>query len=132
MRKVLAMLLLVVFSFPLVSPVVALGRGARESLPICCRAGGKHHCAMNMADRERLAEVSSAAGTVQWSAPVERCPYYPRVTTASHLNVLGAGAYGRAYGALLSHPAGVAQTESKWRSARDRSRQKRGPPAFVG
>ena len=131
-RKVLAMLLLMVFSFPLVSPVFALGRGARESLPICCRAGGKHHCAMNRADREKLEESGEAAGTVQWSAPVERCPYYPRVTTSNHLNVLGAGAGARAFDALLSHSAGVAQTESKWRSARDRSRQKRGPPAFVG
>jgi hypothetical protein len=32
---------------------------------------------------------------------------------------------------LVTHPAGVAQTESKWRISHDRSRQKRGPPSLL-
>jgi hypothetical protein len=35
----------------------------------------------------------------------------------------------RSFEPPFAHPAGVVQTESKWRIARDRSRQKRGPPS---
>jgi len=70
----------------------------------------------------------SVAGD-RFSAPVERCPYYPRAMTATHAGVMSPAAYSSILASPASHPSGVAQTESKRRIARDRSRQKRGPPS---
>ncbi|HVV45274.1 MAG TPA: hypothetical protein VHC72_08700 [Bryobacteraceae bacterium] len=50
MRRLLASLLLVVFSLSLISP--ALASAAKSNLPACCLRNGKHHC-------EMAAEVST-------------------------------------------------------------------------
>ena len=61
----------------------------------------------------------------------EKCPYTPGMVVATHPNAL-AGTSGHAiFAPFVSHPCGVAQTESKWRISRDRSRQKRGPPTLL-
>lgn len=45
MRRAFAVLLLALFSFPLIAP--ALSTSDRQStLPACCRRDGKHHCEM--------------------------------------------------------------------------------------
>lgn len=57
------------------------------------------------------------------------CPMFPRALAAVHLDF-------RSFLPLTqtrfsvpdTHPNGVAQTESKWRIARERSHYKRGPP----
>src|ERR1041384_748053 len=43
MRRTWAILLLALFSFPLISPAV-LASDARAKLPACCRRDGQHHC----------------------------------------------------------------------------------------
>jgi hypothetical protein len=70
----------------------------------------------------------SVAGD-RFSAPVERCPYCPRAMTAVHPGAMSPADYSSVLVSPASHPSGVAQTESKRRIARDRSRQKRGPPS---
>ena len=61
----------------------------------------------------------------------EKCPYCPGTVVVTHTGVSTVPASEANFAALVSHPAGVAQTECKWRIARDRSRQKRGPPTHL-
>jgi hypothetical protein len=71
MRPALTSLLLAVFSFPLIAPVL-LANSASD-LPSCCRRNGKHQCAMvGMADRGGL----PAGPTVQATRP--KCPLFPK------------------------------------------------------
>ncbi|RXH57349.1 hypothetical protein GRAN_0659 [Granulicella sibirica] len=49
-----------------------------------------------------------------------------------HQDVMSVDVSDGLFASLMTHPAGVAQTESKWRISRDRSRQKRGPPSLLG
>ena len=63
-------------------------------------------------------------------APAEKCPYGPNFMAPARFDPVTPPPVADAiYARLVSHPSGVAQTESKRRIARDRSRQKRGPPA---
>jgi hypothetical protein len=66
----------------------------------------------------------------QFSAPAEKCPYCPSAVVAAHSELLALPVGSAVFASIVSHPAGVAQTESMWRISRDRSRQKRGPPAI--
>ncbi len=69
MRRALAAMLVVLFSFPLIAPALASGPNDSQ-LPACCRRNGKHHCAMQMAEMTR--EPSLALCHVS-----EKCPYAP-------------------------------------------------------
>ncbi len=80
---------------------------------------------------DESARATQAAAT-HLSALVQQCPFYPRVVATTHADVLSPTLAASIFAGLVSHPAGSAQTESKWRIARDRSRQKRGPPSFLG
>jgi hypothetical protein len=62
---------------------------------------------------------------------MEKCPYCPRTVATFHRDILAPPTAQVIFAALAAHPAVVAQVESKLRIARDRSRQKRGPPASV-
>lgn len=134
LRRLLSILLLAVFGLPFVAPLLALGQGADAGLPACCRRSGAHHCAMSMGEREQLASSNGASSDSKghrWKAPSERCPYCPASVAdfSSHDAFVPSGE--QAYGVdSFSHPTGAVQTESKRRIARDRSRQKRGPPSF--
>jgi hypothetical protein len=123
LRRLLSIFLLVVFGLSIVSPLFALSRIDATRLPACCRRDGKHHCMENMADRGN----SIQSGT-QFSTPAEKCPYYPSALVPAHSKLLALPVADAVCASLVSHPAGVAQTESMWRISRDRSRQKRGPP----
>jgi len=81
---------------------------------------------MSMSERSQLASHDP-----QFRAPVEKCPYCPAAVVASHSNPLAAPTSQAIFAEIVSHPALAAQTESKWRIARDRSRQKRGPPLYL-
>jgi len=122
-RKLLSILLLAAFGLPFVSPLFALGANGDTSLPACCRRNGKHHCTASTGERSTLASPDP-----QFRAPAEKCPYYPQALAAAHPNLYTAPRADEVTASLASHPAGIAQTESKWRIARDRSRQQRGPP----
>jgi hypothetical protein len=77
----------------------------------------------NMADRANLTQSAR-----QFTAPAEKCPYCPSALVATHSELLALPVASAVFASLVSHPAGVAQTELMWRISRDRSRQKRGPP----
>lgn len=81
---------------------------------------------MSMSERSQL-----ALDDLQISAPVEKCPYYPGAAAIPHSEFYSAPPAEAIFTSLVSHPCGVAQTESKRRISRDRSRQKRGPPAIL-
>ncbi len=77
-----------------------------------------------------MAEQGDSSGHHHVSAPVQKCPYCPKAVSATSLDHLGLGVSATMFSAAVSHPAGIVQTESKRRISRDRSRQKRGPPAL--
>jgi hypothetical protein len=66
----------------------------------------------------------------QFGAPAGKCPYCPSAPVATHNELLAPPMRDAVFASLVSHPSGVAQTESMRRISRDRSRQKRGPPVF--
>jgi hypothetical protein len=125
--KLIAIALLAVFGLPFASPLFALAPKSEANLPACCRRNGTHHCMMSMAERSAAQSNSGP----RFAAPQEKCPYCPAAFTFRHLpNKLGVPSAQFVFACFASHAAVIAQTESKRRIARDRSRQKRGPPSF--
>jgi hypothetical protein len=120
MRRAYAILLLAVFSFSLISPVVFAGVDAK--LPACCTRGGKHHC-------------SSISAADPVSGPLlqarQQCPYYPKAGAVPvHTYATLDRSSQTFFAAIHSHPAVHAQTEARYRTSFNRSRQKRGPPVL--
>lgn len=127
MRKILSILLLVALGLPSLIPLLVTSSLDEASLPACCRRNGKHHCMMSMAERNSISSDKS-----QFLAPEEKCPYCPGALTLGHqTNVFGVQSGQTVFIRLVSQSAVVAQTESKRRISRDRSRQKRGPPLLL-
>jgi|ERR1700722_16798159 hypothetical protein len=120
MRRALASLLLALFSFPLIAPI--LRADDDSSLPSCCRRNGKHHCSTD------LASGDTASGPAL-KAIHPRCSNYPstiaipRGSSVAFLkNSPSIGAF------LVSYPSVEARSEIQYRVSFSRSRQKRGPP----
>jgi hypothetical protein len=125
LRRLLSILLLVVFGLPVVSPLFALSTTEAARLHACCRREGKHHCMDSVAGQGNLRR----SGT-KFNAPADKCPYGPSVVTATRNELLAPPIGDAVFALLVSHPSGVMQTESIQRISRDRSRQKRGPPVL--
>jgi hypothetical protein len=126
LRKLIAIALLAVFSLPFASTLFALAPKSDTNLPACCRRDGKHHCMETM-----VTAGAVLSGGKHFSAPLEKCPYCPGTVTSSHGRDMLNGPLAQVLLVSFSSPAAVvAQTESKRRISRDRSRQKRGPPAM--
>lgn len=123
--RLLAILLLIVMGLPMASPLLALTASADDHLPACCRRNGRHRCMMAMGGSH------DASAETQMRAKAEKCPMYPQASVAVPHDVATPPAQHALFASIVSHPAGVAQTESKWRVSRYRSRQKRGPPASL-
>ena len=118
MRRATSILLLLLFSFPLISPLFA--STPDSNLPICCRRNGAHHCLM---------------GSMMQSNPNhpslhERCPYFPHAAATMQMQRVFFGHSQSRFAAVVAHPAGRAQTEARYRIARYRFHQKRGPPVI--
>jgi hypothetical protein len=126
LRKFLSITLLAFFGLPFFSPLFALSAKGESSLPACCRRDGKHHCAMHQA----VLEQAASAG-LGLQAPIEKCPCYPASLTVFHQAQFGIAPSQVIFAGLISHPTVHAQTESKQRISRIRSRQKRGPPSML-
>jgi len=79
-----------------------------------------------MSAAERLQLISRDQ---QFQAPREKCPYQQKTTALPvHGRAFITPAGQAIFADLTSQQAAVAQTESKLRISRNRSRQKRGPP----
>jgi hypothetical protein len=121
-RRLLSLALLLVFSFPLISPVLALSDGSDLNLPACCRRNGAHHCA------GRTQPAASPTSVVRLSSIPQRCPGYPAVLTQIRHGDLSFKTASLVFAEIVSHPASKLQTQTRVRVALDRSRQQRGPP----
>ena len=124
--KLLAITLLALLCQPLVQPFLAWNATDKASLPACCRRNGKHHCMMSADEGATLSSDTQA-----FDAPPQQCPYYPASIAIVHGDLFALPAAQAVYAGLIAHPAVVAQTESKLRISRARSRQKRGPPSSL-
>ena len=122
-RRLFSILLLALFGLPFVSPLFALGPDANIGLPACCRRSGRHQC-MTMAH----GDSSGSQHGIQFSAPVEKCPYYPSVVATVHPTLFVTSMGRVLFTRLVSQPTRAAQVESKLHLSQERSRSKRGPP----
>jgi hypothetical protein len=124
-RRLISIALLLIFSFPLISPVLALAASSDANLPACCRRNGAHHCVMKVQQTE-----SSGPGITLSSIP-QRCPAYPAVITSVQHRDLSLHAASLIIAEIVSYPSVKVQTQARARVAFDRSRQKRGPPTHL-
>ena len=122
-RRLISIALLLVFSFPLFSPVLALAASSDANLPACCRRNGAHHCVM------KLQQTESSGPGISLSAIPQRCPAYPAVITSVQHRDLSLYAASLIFAEIVSHPSVRTQTQARARVALDRSSQKRGPPS---
>jgi hypothetical protein len=125
MRRALASILLVLFSFTLIAPLLLADNAS--DLPACCRRDGKHHCAMmGMSGAEEI-PASAALKAVE-----SKCPLFPKagavpVSSKTILNNLAA----RAGVPHLSGFAAARPVDHQPYFASRGSIQKRGPPASL-
>jgi hypothetical protein len=119
MRRALASLLLAVFSFPLIVPIL---RVDAANLPSCCRREGQHRCSMD-----------SASTYQEGLSPIQpKCSNYPStLAVRGDRNVAAVKDSEAISASLLSYPSVQARTEAQYRVSFSRSRQKRGPPALL-
>jgi hypothetical protein len=117
-RRSAAILLICLFSFSLMAPLL-LAQGADTGIPECCRRAGKHHC--------------SVAGTSHSGVAVAaNCPLYGHAGMATptgatvHLKPSQSS-----FAAIRMFPAAAASSVSHHRLSYSRSSQKRGPPEFL-
>lgn len=126
MRRFLSILLLALIGLPLVAPLLGLGATQGFRLPACCRKNGEHHCMLSLAERSQSDQEAFA-----FKAPPVRCPYSLGTVVAAHGASWMVPAAEAIFASLVSHSGIIAQTESTWRSAQYRSRNKRGPPTHL-
>jgi hypothetical protein len=123
MRRAFASLLLALFSFPLILPILRADDASR--LPSCCRREGKHHCSMGPTTAE-------TADFLALDAIRPRCSNYPATSAVpGNWNVAFLRTSTSICTSLLNYPAVEARTEAQYRVSFSRSRQKRGPPALL-
>jgi hypothetical protein len=119
MRRALASLLLALFSFPLILPVLRADEAS--NLPSCCRREGRHHCSMDHAatSREGVSPIQS------------KCSNYPVTIAVPGNSIAGLLTNFSSIGvSLLTYPSVQERAEAQYRVSFSRSRQKRGPPAL--
>ena len=117
--RFLASLLLVLFSFPLISPAFA---DFDSNIPACCRRAGKHAC--------ELAGHRHSGSGPQFASPY--CPQFPGRAIPASARLTGRALMARAYFALrASRPAHHEQTHALYWLSYSRTGQKRGPPVSL-
>src|SRR5690242_2734230 len=119
MRRFLAVLLLGLFSFALISPAV-LASDAEYSLPGCCRRAGKHHCG---------AMISEAGSSSASAIRTGRCPLFPGSEAAPANPVSTFPPFGIQTATASMRSSAVAQLITlAYDSVYDAATPKRGPP----
>lgn len=118
MQRLLAVLLAVSFSFPLMIPF--LSASPDDQLPPCCRRDGKHGCGMK--------KKSSASTGLTVKSSNDTCPLYPVAkSTPIGDRIQPPAPRGFAITLIAAAPL-AAQMEVRYRISFNRSSQKRGPP----
>jgi hypothetical protein len=121
MRRVLASLLVALFSFSLIAPAV-FASDPDSKLPACCRRAGKHHCTI-------ATRGQSPAGP---AAQTARCDLFPCSGAVPANQVAGLPGISRVVvTGLFSHPATLSRTATQSRISYSQAGQKRGPPALA-
>src|SRR5438105_2808780 len=122
MHRICALLLLHVISFLLIAPAICVD--AASQLPACCRAKGRHHCAMDHPSTGQRLVTEAPAYAVS-----AHCPMFPKTAIAVTSSlVLLTRTSQQFYCCVLSDPAIHAQTEARFRISFRRTCQKRGRP----
>jgi hypothetical protein len=118
MQRLLALLLLSVIGYLPVAP--ALASTGTAALPACCRAHGKHKCAMRSQQREAglYAVCDQCPASAQLSSPAVHAPVFPPVRVGSFLE------------RLAVRRIAPEQSVARLNISFERSRPKRGPPSF--
>jgi hypothetical protein len=124
-RRLLSITLLMLFVYPAVAPLFALGGNDESQLPACCRRHGKHHCMMSMEEMQALLDGH------HFTAVRSKCPLYPKPTVPVSHQKLFFDQGGLVFAEAVSHPAQRRQTEAWARVALEGARYKRGPPVVV-
>jgi hypothetical protein len=122
MRRVPAILLVLLFSFSLIGPALFVDE---SNLPACCRREGKHHCGMtDMAETPRSGMAADALRV--------KCPFFPSggaVVPESGPALLAASQTPSV--AIASQIADRPRAAGGYRISLDCSHRKRGPPSLL-
>lgn len=124
-RRLLALSLLLLFSFTLVSPLFALSTNTDANLPICCRRNGAHHCQM------KVQSSNTSADQIAVSTIPSKCPFYPRPATLVRHNDAKLHANSDLLVALTHRTTVKASAYICRRIVSDTAWQKRGPPTYL-
>jgi hypothetical protein len=119
MRRILSTFLLLFLALPLVAP--AFGQTAQQRLLLCCRKSGAHHCLTSATTEDGLPAPSLHT----------HCPATPNPAVSGHASSWIAASDQPSSAASADTSLRVRQVEAGYRISFHRSRQKRGPPAFV-
>jgi hypothetical protein len=122
-RRLLSLLLLAVFSLPLLLPALALAQGPESNLPACCRRNGAHHCSMSEQEMTALLNGTRA------SAPRPHCPNYPVAITALRHVDLATPKAAPALASVVGQSALLFPSDTRTRLTLDNTHLTRGPPA---
>ena len=125
-RRLCALILLLLFAGPWLLIFVTPGAIAEASLPACCRAHGRHKCFMRLMDQDG---VASTSGQLALSQISERCPYNPSLTTSPHSNSLAQATEDVAAVGFSIASSLVAITAWPGSSLSSLANCKRGPPS---
>lgn len=121
LHRLLAILLTLVFSLSLITPLLAASPDSQ--LPACCRKDGKHACAMR-----KTASAPANGPTV--SAVKQACPLYPASAPSfASTSPIAPPALRAGPAALCSSGRLLANAEHHAHAALGHSVPKRGPPA---
>jgi len=120
-RRALAISLILFFGLPLVLPLFRPSM-AEATLPVCCRRGGRHQCAMPTEGATQGSGVSVVS---------DKCPYTPATSAVLLLPSFTPSTAASIFAGIARHPAVSPQTAAQLRISFDRARQKRGPPALL-
>ena len=121
MRRAITTLLLALFSFTLITPVLVANASA---LPDCCLRDGKHHCGMADMGDQPLSPSGKA-----WNGVAPKCPMYPRAgNVASDSQLVLHDNSPRLVAPSALRTKATNANESYSRIALRGSAQKRGPP----
>lgn len=117
------MLLIVSLLLPFAQLAFGLTESADATLPACCRAHGKHKCAMRMSVRSSAEPASPQLAHVS-----EKCPCPPSLAPAAHSNAVWD--FNREFGESHKRDLWMAHAAygGQYVSSPEPGNRKRGPP----